>query len=100
MDKSPEVGDLVQAIGNTGNSNIIPRLTIGTILYVHEDGILSVEWDSHINGHTCGGRCKRGYGWNVRSRDIEVLESKEIPFNSDLLFHEDDLTKMLHEEIA
>ena len=33
-----------------------------------------MRWDKNIGGHDCGGKCERGYGWNVYVKDIKTYE--------------------------
>lgn len=35
---------------------------------VHISGVrVGVNWDEDIDGHTCGQRCKPGFGWYVNN---------------------------------
>jgi hypothetical protein len=49
----------------------------GTVVGVHKDYAISVEFDEHINGHGCMGLAKEGYGWNFPYVDLT-----RIPNNS------------------
>ncbi len=36
--------------------------------------LVKVAWDKNVNGHTAGGNCCRGYGWNLYPYMLEKLE--------------------------
>ena len=44
----------------------------GTIVYI--DKIIGVEWDTLINSHNCGGRCKNGKGYYISDNKIKLLK--------------------------
>ena len=54
-----------------------PMLTIGSLgtVCISGDWVIGVYWDENINGHSCGGHCEMGHGWNVFEDEIEYAES-------------------------
>ena len=45
----------------------------GTVCSNIMDGpLIRIEWDTLTCGHSCGGRCENGHGWNVRPNLIEL----------------------------
>lgn len=46
--------------GDTGT--IVDRNSMSRSLYI--------EWDKECNGHDCGGKAKRGHGWNVDCDEV------------------------------
>ncbi len=81
-----EIGDRVHLLVDHPYNN--PDLSFGETgtvcaIIAHSVG---VRWDKKIYvGHTCDGFCEDGYGWWVRSRDIQLLnkiqELNPIPEN-------------------
>lgn len=72
-----EIGDLVEAIVDHPDRNkTILSGDRGIVRYVGISRI-GVEWESEVSGgHTCDGRCQRGYGWFVNFRDIAVVNEE------------------------
>jgi hypothetical protein len=48
---------------------------IGTVLCDPISEYIKVGFDEFINGHTCGGLCDYGYGWNM-PKDYVILWNK------------------------
>lgn len=48
----------------------------GTVLGEYDEDTYYVRWDHYVSGHTCGGRCESGYGWNVYVDSIDILDPK------------------------
>lgn len=76
-------GDRVEAIVDFPEFNHrIPIGSVGTVLGYYRGGAsVYVCWDREVGGHSCDGRCKVGYGWNVREDHIALLcedSTKEI----------------------
>lgn len=66
-------GDRVVRIRVTNDRNMVEGAT-GTVV-VSDRYITGVYWDEKppFGGHTCGGKCEDGYGWNVPTRDLDYL---------------------------
>jgi len=41
----------------------------------YDGNVWSVEFFKHMNGHSCRGLAKNGYGWNFMSHDLDLLYS-------------------------
>lgn len=67
-----QIGDRVCSIVNhPDNNECIVVGSAGTIVDI--DGIvICVEWDEYVNGHSCDGSAKYGYGWNLEQHQIEL----------------------------
>ena len=48
---------------------------IGTVLWVPDNVAddIRIRWDNYLDGHTCGGRCEDGHGWNFNPCHIGDL---------------------------
>ena len=69
-----QVGDRIQAaIDHPDGNKVILCGDCGTVL-VNFDGRLKVQWDKDVGGHTCGGRCENGHGWNVNEGDVMLVD--------------------------
>jgi len=71
--------------GDTGT--IVDRSSMSRLLYI--------EWDKECSGHDCGGKAKRGHGWNVDCDEVgpEILFcDEEIEYEPTSL---DDLLSFL-----
>ena len=70
-----KVGDRVKAIKPKDDNTLIVG-KIGTIkaLYSDVDHRYRVEFDELINGHSCGGNAKYGYGWNCDEDTLELVK--------------------------
>lgn len=40
-------------------------------------GLIRVRWDKLFDGHSCGGNCEKGHGWNVNDYQIVILSSED-----------------------
>jgi len=75
-----EVGDRVRLIINQSEEYLrLKTGSLGTVCRVDfRDGIdnyiVCVVWDQYVGGHTCGGLCPNGRGWNVWQYEIEPAE--------------------------
>ena len=88
------IGDRVRCIvDHPDNNNNIVRGSTGTVVNCEDVnifcsasaivyGIVFVEWDEYVNGHSCDGSAKYGYGWNVEQHQIE-LEDDGIRYEFD-----------------
>lgn len=74
-------GDIVALIEDEPDFNQYLRAGDTGIVCPREDGLMpgwvSVEWDHYCNGHNCGGSAKPGYGYNVPTSTLRVLEDDE-----------------------
>lgn len=77
-----QIGDRVCSIVNhPDNNECIVVGSAGTIVDI--DGIvICVEWDEYVNGHSCDGSAKYGYGWNLEQHQIE-LENDGVQYEFD-----------------
>ncbi len=63
------IGDRVRLVHT--DTDYLPTGSVGTVVHVSLSGSVSVEWDGFVNGHECGGYCKRlRSGWNVMEDTI------------------------------
>ena len=77
------VGDRVQAKNKRGP--ILPGDT-GTVCAEELDTgrFVRVCWDKNVGGHSCGGRCKRGFGFNLEPEALElVCDIEYVPYTQD-----------------
>jgi len=79
MTKNINIGDRVQYILPMKNQNVPnpPYGATGTVVAAGRllPGIIAVQWDTlPFVGHSCGGLCPDGTGWNVGAYDIEVID--------------------------
>ena len=75
------VGDQVVLIKSDGvnNSNIHVG-DVGIVCRVlpgYFAGIYGVDWGHDVDGHSCGGTCVFGNGWNVRGSRIKLLSEDD-----------------------
>ena len=79
--KQFNVGDRVRAAVNHPDGNsYIEHGDIGTVIGLDDSWDVTtyfVEWDKFVGGHTCGGRCRSGYGWNADGEQIELAEDNQ-----------------------
>lgn len=51
----------------------------GTIVNIFYDKssreYCGIAFDEYVSGHSCGGRCEYGYGWNMASIDLIPIDS-------------------------
>lgn len=75
-----KVGDRVAAaVDHPDNNRHIMKGDAGTVCHVF--GIekrVGVEWDEAVCGHTCGGSCPDGYGWNVNVSDLVPFDGQRV----------------------
>ncbi len=58
---------------------------VGTVIHIHRDGRYAVQHDGYCPTlHECGGRVKRGYGWNYCEKELS-LHDDELPDLDDLI---------------
>lgn len=88
------VGDRVVAVVDSpADSTSIRAGDAGTVCcYDAGGGWIGVCWDSPVDGgHSCGGRCKYRYGWNVPGAALDFEpEDTEPPFQ----FNEDEFNRL------
>jgi hypothetical protein len=69
-----EIGDRVKYMGEP--YRVQPGYE-GTVVKITDDGdFICVMWDKLRNGHSCGGLCPDGMGWNIRAHDLYILENE------------------------
>lgn len=75
-----KVGDRVAAaVDHPDNNSHIMKGDEGTVCRVFGGARrVSVEWDEQIGGHSCGGSCPDGYGWNVNVSDLMPFEGHGV----------------------
>ena len=76
------IGDVVEALVNGPSGN--GRIKAGDIGVVsgdpgnHKGHInydqVRVDWGRDVDGHSCGGWCKPGNGWNVNPDQIQLVD--------------------------
>lgn len=64
-----KVGDRVKCIKNIWSRPILNEYS--TVCRIVEDSA-GIEFDKYIDGHSCHGHCKEGYGWNLHFDEIEL----------------------------
>lgn len=47
---------------------------VGTIINISKWGLVSIEFDNNIGGHSCGGEGRRGYCWWLRTKHLKKLK--------------------------
>lgn len=73
-----KVGDRVKCIAeHDGNEAIVGQK--GTIRYVGDFGIISVEFDNDVHGHALQApyHCEQGHGWNIDAYKLELIPKPE-----------------------
>lgn len=71
------IGDRVRCV-RSYQDGVYPG-ECGMVVAVKQD-YLYVRWDSFLETrHNCGGRCERGYGWNLPSSHV-VFAEPEVDF--------------------
>lgn len=67
-----------------GNKKL-PAMSVGTVVRDREAfDEVCVAWDMDVGGHSCGGLCEYGHGWNVLREEIELIESEEDIDDTDI----------------
>ena len=76
------VGDVVEVLVNSPSGN--GRIHAGDIGVVSgnpehhaghiNSGQVRVDWGRDVDGHSCGGWCKSGNGWNVNPDQIQLVD--------------------------
>lgn len=46
-------------------------------------GMIGVRWDKNVQGHSCGGHCEFGHGWNVWPRDLVLIDEEDTDCDID-----------------
>ena len=74
------VGDRVKLLVDYPDGNRrLPAMSIGTVVKdIESFDEVCVSWDMNVGGHTCGGLCECGHGWNVLREEIALMETEEI----------------------
>lgn len=76
-----EIGDRVRLIKNfPGGIQGLYAGDEGTIVDIRNDWGLPwacIRFDRYVDGHSCGGKCEDGYGWNIDVDDVEKIEYDE-----------------------
>lgn len=92
------------------------RGKVGTVVGSYSVTTAMVEFDEDIDGHTCEGKAKDGYGWNINDDNLELVgksKRKETPDDmvrymvygtgcnnkSDLVRTEKELKEKLNEKV-
>lgn len=73
-----KVGDRVKCIAEQdGNEAIVGQK--GTVRYVGDFGIISVEFDNYVHGHSLQNpyRCEHGHGWNIDADKLELIPKSD-----------------------
>ena len=65
-----KVGDRVRAIHDDRDRRLEGK--IGTVVEV-EGCCVGVDFDSEIDGHTCGGSARMGHGWYLPDYYLEYV---------------------------
>lgn len=69
-----QVGDTVGLIEMPpGEDDVLSLDFVGTILIDHGNGCYGIEWDGMTEGHSVGGMCAYGRGWNVEEQYLYVI---------------------------
>lgn len=69
-----KVGDRVKCMAkHDGNEAIVGQE--GTVRYVGAFGIISVEFDNDVHGHSLQApyHCEQGHGWNIDAYKLELI---------------------------
>lgn len=73
-----KVGDRVKCIAeHDGNGAIVGQK--GTVRYVGDFGIISVEFDNDVHGHALQApyHCEQGHGWNIAAYKLKLIPKPE-----------------------
>lgn len=86
-----KVGDRVRAIRDDGDRRLEGK--IGTVVEVVEvEGFcVGVDFDSEIDGHTCGGLARMGHGWYLPHSYLEYV-GRCNEYNKVIITIEDKVT--------
>lgn len=72
----PKAGDYVVLLVDEPDENRwLHTGDTGVVLRVDEEEIVMVDWQRDVSGHTCGGMCDSGHGWNVVMSDVSVIHN-------------------------
>jgi len=76
-----KVGDRVVCTGeHDSNKRIVNQA--GTIKEIG-GYLIGVVFDEDVNGHSCGGKCKYGYGWYVPEHLLKPISDNKIVITTD-----------------
>lgn len=67
-----KVGDKVCVTRNTWSKDILGK--VATVKRVDDDGELALEFEDFIDGHSCRGDVRNGYGWHLYDSEVELVE--------------------------
>lgn len=81
------IGDRVICIGDA-DGNPMVNGAIGTVIGFWSSDICSVEYDEDIGGHSLGGKCEDGYGWNTNIRYLQHYEGSPEPLAPPMSYSE------------
>lgn len=71
-----QVGDRVVAVIDFPQDNCsIQNGEDGVVCDIDEDGMIGVDWEFDVIGHSCSGHCKKGYGWYVYPSEIKLFDA-------------------------
>jgi len=76
-----KVGDRVVCTGEHDSNKRIVNQT-GTIKEIG-GYLIGVVFDEDVNGHSCGDKCKYGYGWYVPERLLKPISDNKIVITTD-----------------
>lgn len=68
-------GDRVRCVHDDMNECVVGK--IGTVVEVRT-GIVGVEFDECIRGHSMSGRCRQGCGWYLTNKEVELVRNHEF----------------------
>ena len=68
-----KVGDRVEYVGGLDR---VRKGYKGTIVHVwgEVNPIVNVDWDKHIDGHSCENLARKGHGWNVYASEVRLVQ--------------------------
>lgn len=73
---------VVACMDHPGGNPEIPVGLGGTICYVKNNAFFGVVWDKNVHGHSCGGCCETGFGWEVYPGAIAPEELPDFESSS------------------
>lgn len=75
------IGDRVMCIVDHPYDNeILVSGMCGTVVCA-DDYTIRVDWDDNIGGHSCGGKARRGHGWDMSPSKIVFADEEEFEYD-------------------
>lgn len=89
------VGDRVMCTAKTYQINYGDTGVICCEKREEGSGLIRVRWDKLFDGHSCGGNCEKGHGWNVSDHQIVILSSEDDKDEANTSCSDEELVALL-----